>query len=155
MLWSSGMINLSNRGASRNAIKFGRKYGIDMSVHRSTWIGEIEENNTIFVVLDKKGFTQLSSRLKNTNSLFMLAPHEIVDPCKTDERIFEEVFSSITETLKGLTLNNEKIKLGVHYHTPYKMVNGKLMTSGIFGVFLDSLAEQVDLLYCFLHGLGH
>ncbi len=39
----------------------------------------------------------------------------------------------------------------MHYHTPYKMVNGKLMTSGIFGVFLDSLAEQVDLLYCFLH----
>lgn len=43
------------------------------------------------------------------------------------------------------------MKIGVHYHTPFLIKGDKLYTSGLFGVFIDSLAAQVDTLYCFMH----
>jgi glycosyltransferase involved in cell wall biosynthesis len=44
------------------------------------------------------------------------------------------------------------MKLGIHYHIPLiKTPDNKLYTLGFFGVFLDSLANEVDELICFLH----
>lgn len=43
------------------------------------------------------------------------------------------------------------MKVGFHYHIPMVEREGVLYTSGFFGVFLDSLAEQVSELVCFMH----
>ncbi len=43
------------------------------------------------------------------------------------------------------------MKLGFHYHIPMVQREGVLYTSGFLGVFLDSLAEQVSELVCFMH----
>lgn len=47
------------------------------------------------------------------------------------------------------------MKIGVHYHTPFLVKGNKLYTSGLFGVFIDSLAAQVETLYCFMHEPTH
>ncbi len=41
--------------------------------------------------------------------------------------------------------------LGFHYHIPMVEREGILYTSGFLGVFLDSLADQVSELVCFMH----
>lgn len=41
--------------------------------------------------------------------------------------------------------------LGFHYHIPAYEENGTHYTSGFLGVFLDSLAQNVDELVCFMH----
>ncbi|MCE7863997.1 MAG: glycosyltransferase [Bacteroidetes bacterium CHB5] len=41
--------------------------------------------------------------------------------------------------------------LGFHYHIPACEKNGKIVTSGFLGVFLDSLATNVSELVCFMH----
>lgn len=43
------------------------------------------------------------------------------------------------------------MRLGIHYHVPMEIRNGKLYTSGLFGVFLDSVANEVEELICFLY----
>jgi glycosyltransferase involved in cell wall biosynthesis len=43
------------------------------------------------------------------------------------------------------------MKLGFHYHIPYYKENGHILVPGFFGVFLDSLADNVNELVCFLH----
>jgi glycosyltransferase involved in cell wall biosynthesis len=42
-------------------------------------------------------------------------------------------------------------KLGFYYHVEMGRVQGSLHTAGYLGVFLDSLAELVEVLYVFLH----
>ncbi len=44
------------------------------------------------------------------------------------------------------------MKLGIHYHIPLLQADeNQYFTVGFFGVFLDSLANEVDELVCFLH----
>lgn len=43
------------------------------------------------------------------------------------------------------------MKLGFHYHVPAGIKDGKIYVPGDFGVFIDSLAKEVDELVCFLH----
>jgi len=43
------------------------------------------------------------------------------------------------------------MKLGFHYHIPAYEKDGLIYTSGFLGVFLDSLAQNVDELLCFMH----
>lgn len=43
------------------------------------------------------------------------------------------------------------MRLGIHYHIPMVSQDGKLYTSGLFGVFIDSIANEVDELVCFLY----
>lgn len=56
---------------------------------------------------------------------------------------------------RNLLRPNVKIKtlvvLGFHYHIPAMAKDGKFLTSGFLGVFLDTLALQVDELVCFMH----
>ncbi len=49
------------------------------------------------------------------------------------------------------------MKLGIHYHIPLlQAADNTFYTLGFFGVFLDSLANEVDELVCFLHSpLAH
>lgn len=49
------------------------------------------------------------------------------------------------------------LRLGFHYHVPmYQDTDGNLKTPGYFGVFLDYLAAECELLICFLHSpLSH
>ncbi len=41
--------------------------------------------------------------------------------------------------------------LGFHYHIPALFKNERIFTAGFLGLFLDSLAQEVDELVCFLH----
>ncbi len=44
------------------------------------------------------------------------------------------------------------MKLGIHYHIPIlQHSDNQLYTIGFFGVFLESLAKEVDHLVCFMH----
>lgn len=44
------------------------------------------------------------------------------------------------------------MRLGFHYHIPFhRTATGEVTTPGYLGRFLDSLAEQVDELVCFMH----
>lgn len=44
------------------------------------------------------------------------------------------------------------MKLGFHYHVPaYKDKEGNIYTHGYLGVFLDGLADECEILHCFLH----
>ncbi len=42
------------------------------------------------------------------------------------------------------------MKLGFHYHAPYKKIDGKILLSGTIGVFVDELAKQCEQVYLFL-----
>lgn len=48
-------------------------------------------------------------------------------------------------------MSNKINRLGFYYHVPVKEKNGKLFTPGYFGVFLESLANEVNSLIVFLH----
>lgn len=43
------------------------------------------------------------------------------------------------------------MKLGFHYHIPAGIRENRIFVQGFFGVFLDSLAQEVDELHLFLH----
>jgi len=44
------------------------------------------------------------------------------------------------------------MKLGFYYHIPaYKKEDGKIYLPGFLGVFIDSMAKEVNHLYCFMH----
>ena len=43
------------------------------------------------------------------------------------------------------------MKLGFHYHIPAGVKENKIYVQGFFGVFLDSLAREVEELHLFLH----
>jgi glycosyltransferase involved in cell wall biosynthesis len=43
------------------------------------------------------------------------------------------------------------MKLGFHYHIPAGVKENRIFVQGFFGVFLDSLAREVDELHLFLH----
>ena len=43
------------------------------------------------------------------------------------------------------------MRLGFHYHTPAKIKDGKIFMAGYIGLFIDSIASELDSLVCFLH----
>lgn len=44
-----------------------------------------------------------------------------------------------------------KLRLGYYYHIPVKVIDGKKMTPGYQGRFIESLAKECEKLVCFLH----
>lgn len=42
------------------------------------------------------------------------------------------------------------MKLGFHYHSTFRMIDGRIYVPGYIGVFIDSLAKETEELYLFL-----
>jgi glycosyltransferase involved in cell wall biosynthesis len=42
------------------------------------------------------------------------------------------------------------MQIGYHYHVPYKIINGKIYLPSYFGLFIDELAKNSEVLYLFL-----
>jgi protein-tyrosine-phosphatase len=105
---STGLINKSNRMASRQAIIAARKFSIELSNHKSTFIKEHDLKGWKIIVMDDYNIDLAIKMGLNKNELYKISSGNIDDPHLTKDLFFEKVFESIYKLIMELKFNFNK-----------------------------------------------
>lgn len=98
---SAGIHNLSDRKASRQAIKNGLQFGCDLGNHKSKYINEIDLSKYILIVMDQSNVVALN-KLGIEGNIFLLDSKDIEDPHGKSDQFFTQVYSSIYNRIQNL-----------------------------------------------------
>lgn len=99
---SAGIMNISNRNASRQAIAAARVFHTDLEPHRSQYIREVKDlQGYKLVVMDDRNVQGLAG-LGITRNVFRLSNENIPDPHGRDDAYFLRVYTQISDSVNQL-----------------------------------------------------
>jgi protein-tyrosine-phosphatase len=97
---SYGTIFKEKRLSPVNAVKAAEKTGIDLNIHRSKYLSDVNIKETdVFIIMDDTNYWDLIKRNVDRNKIFRLNAKNVSDPYGFKGDYFETIFKMISKSL--------------------------------------------------------
>lgn len=100
---STGIINISNRMASRQAVMTSQLFKIDLSKHKSSYINEHDLKNWKLVVMDDQNIQNLL-KLGYKENIVKIDQNDISDPHGCEDLTYNQSFNQIYKLIYNVKL---------------------------------------------------